>query len=226
MSVARSSRRSLWIQRVVTLVLSASLLGLLYGYLVDRTAQVAPRSPGPIPVYSAALPDSTWERLLGRGHLIGRPDARDTLVVFSDYECPICAATAPLLDSLLVHRPYVAVLHRHFPLSSHPYALDEAVAVECAARLGRLAAGQALLYSQRGTPVDPERVAVRLGLDPSRFAECWYGEEARAAVEDDLALARSLDLPGTPGVFYAGRSWSHFPHAEELFRLIGPSSER
>jgi protein-disulfide isomerase len=208
------------LERLAVLLLGVSLVVIGSVWLARRP--VPPRVIPPMAVYTSAVPDSVWEALLQGGHTAGDQAATDTLVVFSDYECPICAAVAPLLDSLLLLRPHVAVLHRHFPLPNHPHAFEEALAVECAGRLGRLAEGQKVMYDRGGTTVDPTDVAWQLGVAPVSFGECWRGADARSAVDDDLALARALELPGTPSVFFSRQRWSHFPDHDQLLQLIGP----
>jgi protein-disulfide isomerase len=56
----------------------------------------------------------------------GSADARITCEVYSDYECPSCAAfyrdTMPLLIAGYVQTGKVKLLHRDFPLAQHPYA--------------------------------------------------------------------------------------------------------
>jgi protein-disulfide isomerase len=222
MSPSEEHQRS-WSEPLVVAVLGVSLVAIALVWSTRRPAP--PRAIPPMAVYTSPVADSVWHSLLQGGHATGGRHATDTLVVFSDYECPICAAVAPLLDSLLLMRAHVAVLHRHFPLPSHPHAFDEALVVECAARLGRLVEGQDAMYAKSGTPVDPAEVARELGLAPTRFEECWQGADARSAVESDFALAMALDLPGTPSVFFAGRRWSHFPDPEQLLRLTEQTAE-
>lgn len=222
MTKNEATERGSRIDRFLTVFLSASLV--VTAWLISGR-RVAPRVPTPMAVSSVPVPDSVWEALVSKGHTTGPADASDTLVVFSDYECPFCAAMAPELDSLLVLRPNIAVLYRYFPLSVHPYALDEAVTVECAARFGKLREAQALMYSRGGEPVDPARVAGRLGITADGFESCWSGRDARQVVESDRTTALKLAIPGTPAVFFSDARWSHFPFdLDQLLKLVGPVS--
>lgn len=69
------------------------------------------------------------------GNVLGANDARTTLVLFNDYQCPACRDLDARLDTLL-HEGLVRVYYRHFPLSSHPHAKTAAIAAECAGRQG------------------------------------------------------------------------------------------
>jgi protein-disulfide isomerase len=74
----------------------------------------------------------------------GSPDAPIACEIYSDYECPSCAAfyrdIMPLLVAEYVQTGKVKLLHRDFPLARHPYA-------RLAARYAN-AAGQAGQYDK------------------------------------------------------------------------------
>lgn len=214
-----------WLERLVSLLLAASFVGVLVVMAFGR--RVTRRSPAPLPVYSSPVTDSVWEVLVSRGNMNGLPgtDAKDTLVVFSDYECPPCAAAALSLDSLRIERPHIAVLSRHLPLSTHPYAFAEAVAVECGARLGKFAEAETAMYNRGGSPLDPAEVAHQLGIDSDAFQACWHGTDAREAVRTDRTLARDLGLSRTPSAFFSGVQWSHLPDLDHLLGLVGPEDD-
>src|SRR5256885_15286368 len=53
----------------------------------------------------------------------GAKDARVTLVEYSDFECPYCAAARPMLEELLKARPQIRLCWMPFPLSLHPNAI-------------------------------------------------------------------------------------------------------
>ncbi len=58
--------------------------------------------------------------------ITGSPQARVTLEIYADYECPACAQfyiqTYPLLVANYVQTGKIRILHRDFPLPQHPYA--------------------------------------------------------------------------------------------------------
>ncbi len=79
----------------------------------------------------------------------GSPAAPIGCEIYSDYECPSCAAffrdTLPLLVAEYVETGKVKLLHRDFPLPQHPYA-------ELAARYAN-AAGEAGAYETAVTQI-------------------------------------------------------------------------
>lgn len=70
----------------------------------------------------------------------GSPEAPITCEVYTDYECPACAAlyrqTIPMLLQEYVRTGKVRLLHRDFPLPQHPYARLAARYANAAGRLG------------------------------------------------------------------------------------------
>lgn len=82
---------------------------------------------------AAAIPpvtDADWSR--------GKPDAKYTILEYSDFMCPYCAALSPILDELLAARPDdVRLVFRHFPLPSHPLSILSTQAAEAAGLQGK-----------------------------------------------------------------------------------------
>ena len=81
----------------------------------------------------AAIPPVTeadWSR--------GNPDAKYTIIEYSDFMCPYCAAISPVLQDLLATRPDdVRLVFRHFPLPSHPLSMLGTQAAEAAGLQGK-----------------------------------------------------------------------------------------
>jgi protein-disulfide isomerase len=67
-------------------------------------------------------------------HVLGNPDAAITVLEYGDFECPYCAAAAPVLRQLVDESDgRVRLVFRNFPLADvHPYALTAALAAEAA----------------------------------------------------------------------------------------------
>ncbi len=149
----------------------------------------------------------------GRDHIYGNKTAEVTLIEFSDYECPFCkqfhGAPQEVVKRLGGRANYV---WRHFPLSFHnPMALREAVASECAAKLGgndafwsytdavmkRTASNGKGIASEGGDPL--EAIAVELKLDGAAFKKCVDSNETKARIDDDQNDGARSGISGTPG---------------------------
>lgn len=98
---------------------------------VDESILVPPNATQT--ALSAAIPpvtDTDWSR--------GKPDAKYTILEYSDFMCPYCAALSPILDEILAARPDdVRLVFRHFPLPSHPLSLMGTQAAEAAGLQGK-----------------------------------------------------------------------------------------
>ncbi len=72
------------------------------------------------------ITDDDWVR--------GNPDAKITLIEYSDYECSFCSRFHPTAQQVIDEYPDdVNWVYRHFPLTSiHPTAVARAEAAECA----------------------------------------------------------------------------------------------
>ncbi len=87
----------------------------------------------------------------------GPRDAKLTVVLFSDFQCPFCSRVEPTLKQLEQAFPgQVRIVWKHQPLAMHPQAMPAALAAEAAREQGKfwpmhekLFAGQAQL-SPRG----------------------------------------------------------------------------
>jgi protein-disulfide isomerase len=133
-------------------------------------------------------------------------------LLYSDFECPYCAALAVRLP-----RARLREVFRHFPVrSSHPRAWAAACAAEAAGRQGRFWDMHDLLFSDQGRLEDPhlwER-ARRLGLDLDRFEADRRGASVQARVRRDFQSGVRGGIVTTPTLIvgearYAGRIEAH-----------------
>lgn len=148
-----------------------------------------------------------------------------TVVVFTDYQCPICKATDPALDRLLAADPTVRVVWKDWPIRGPQSDLAARTALAAHAQ-GRYRQVHAALMAARG-PLGPERIAAiarTAGADP--------GLAATAAIDAQLdrhaAQAFGLGLQGTPAylvgpyLLEGGLDDRRLRHAVEKARKAGP----
>ncbi|MDT7604160.1 MAG: hypothetical protein QOF61_2157, partial [Acidobacteriota bacterium] len=98
----------------------------------------------------------------------GNPRAAVTVVEFTDFQCPNCAQTQPVLEKLLSeYGDRLRLIVRDFPLSQHADALKAAEAAEAARAQGKYWEYSALLFQNQGA-LGVEQLksyATALGLD-------------------------------------------------------------
>jgi protein-disulfide isomerase len=151
-------------------------------------------------------------------HLRGPADAPLALL-YSDFECPYCAALATKLTGARLR-----VVFRHFPVrSSHPRARAAAGAAEAAGRQDRFWEMHDLLFADQGRLEDPhlwER-ARTLGLDLERFEADRRGTEIEARVERDFQSGVRGGIVTTPTLIVGHARYAGRIDADVLAELIG-----
>ena len=156
---------------------------------------VAPESP----VFSISTNDQPS---------LGNANAPVTIVAFTDYQCPSCAAMHPTLERLVTeYGDKVRLVTRDFPLSQHAEALKAAEAAEAAREQGKYWEYiHILLRNQSALTVDKLKgYAAELALDRTRFDAALDSGKFAESVQRDLEDGMKLGINGTPTIFINGR---------------------
>lgn len=160
----------------------------------------------------------------------GPVDAPVTIMSFSDYQCPYCIRSEPVLAEVLSRYPEsVRLVHRHFPLDNiHPFARPAAEAAMCADEQGEFWAYHDAIFARSGK-LQPEtfgEIASELELDAKRFEACL--EEGRYAsfVQQDMEAGAAAGVTGTPAFFVNGIPLKGARDADELSRIVESELER
>jgi protein-disulfide isomerase len=163
-------------------------------------------------------------------HVSGSPDAPVTVVEYGDFECPYCAAAAPVLRRLVDGSDGgVRLVFRHYPLPDvHPYALTAALAAEAAGEQGAFWPMHDLLFAHqdRLTDANLRGYGAELGLDGDRLVGA-AAQRLGDKVEADFASGVALGVPGTPTLFIDGVRFEGRPEIGALRRAVarsGPSA--
>lgn len=130
-----------------------------------------------------------------------------TVVMFTDFQCPACSATHPVLDEVIKqYGARVRLVVRDFPLDMHPNARKAAEAAGAAGAQGKFFEYISLLYrNQQALDVASlKRYAGELGLDRARFDADLDGGKYAAEVARDVAEGKSYGITGTPTIFING----------------------
>jgi protein-disulfide isomerase len=135
----------------------------------------------------------------------GPADAKLTVVLFSDFQCPFCGRVEPSLAALEeAFRGQVRIVWKHQPLPMHPQAVPAALAAEAAREQGKFWPMHAKLFSDQRA-LSPEafaRYARELGLDGRRFDQAVAARRGAARIEEDQRLAGQVGASGTPTMFF------------------------
>jgi protein-disulfide isomerase len=147
--------------------------------------------------------------------IIGSPDAPVTIIEFSDFQCPFCAAffseTLPTIKTDYIDTEKVRMVYRDFPLSNiHPHAEEAAEAANCASEQGKFWEYHDLLFQNQqiwasgNTTVELRGYASNLGLDETAFDQCLSSGRYADEVSKDLMDGQTAGVTGTPTFFING----------------------
>src|SRR4029079_5926288 len=102
----------------------------------------------------------------------GPASAPVTLVIWSDFECPACGYAGPLIEEILSKFSNdVRLVHKLYPLKSHPHSRPAARASIAARRQGKYWEMERALFSHQKHLEDSDlaEYARNIGLDMARF---------------------------------------------------------
>ena len=177
---------------------------------VGGAAGAAPAAPAP----AAPDADRVYEIPVPRtAPTKGPANARVTIQLFSDFECPFCSRINPTIEQIVREYPtQVRFVWRDYPLPFHQNAMPAAEAAREVFRQGGAAkfwAFHAILFeNQRAlTRADLERFATQVGgINMAQFRQALDNHTHQAAVQADIAAVTTAGAQiGTPSSFINGR---------------------
>jgi protein-disulfide isomerase len=140
---------------------------------------------------------------------MGRADAKVTVEVWSDFQCPFCARGATTVKQLREkYGDKVRIVFRHQPLPMHAQARLAAAASMAAHEQGKFwEFHDALFANQRALDRDSlEALAGKLNLDMERFRRALSSSTWSNYVETEVAEAQRRGVSGTPTFFINGKA--------------------
>jgi protein-disulfide isomerase len=138
----------------------------------------------------------------------GDANAAVTIVEFTDFQCPACAAMHPVLEEALKsYGNKVRLVVRDFPLAMHANARKAAEAANAAHAQGKFFEYVALLFKRQDALDVPslKKYASELGLDRARFDVALDGGKYSAEVKHDLDDGQIYGVASTPTIFVNGK---------------------
>jgi protein-disulfide isomerase len=137
----------------------------------------------------------------------GEKNAPVTIVVFTDFQCPSCAAMHPVVDE--AQKSYgnrVRLVIRDFPLVIHQQARKAAEAANAANAQGKFFEYIAVLFKNQSAldVASLKKYATDLGLDRAKFDAALDNGQYAAEVNSDTADGEAYGVDGTPTIFVNG----------------------
>ncbi len=166
-------------------------------------------------------------------HMKGSADAAVTLVEYSDFQCPACAAFAPVVKQLAEeYGDKIRIVYRHFPLPQHGNAKPAAYAAEAAGLQGKFWEMHDLIFERQGewsAASDPMPLflsyASALGLDEQKFSSDMNSADTKQRVERDFFGGVESRIAATPTFFLNGKKMTN-PRSYDEFKQQIESAAR
>ena len=140
----------------------------------------------------------------------GQPDAKVTLIEFSDSQCPFCSRhsrdTLPQLEREYIASGKLKYVFRNFPIESiHPQAFKAHEAANCAGEQGKYWEMHDRLFANQNALglKDLPNHANALVLEMPKFQQCLDSGKYAAKIRKDLADGQKAGVQGTPSFFVA-----------------------
>lgn len=164
---------------------------------------------------------SATDAVAGARFVIGSPDAKVTVVDFSNYLCGHCRDHAndvfPLIKRDYIDTGKIRYVFRDFPFGGQENVIRAGEAAACAADNNLyLEYHEALFRAQMqwaglsGEALDNyfADLAGQIGVAPATFLQCLKSGNKRAGVLADQKLATDLGLTGTPTFIVNGEKYT------------------
>lgn len=161
-------------------------------------------------------------------HIKGLTTAPVTLIEYSDFQCPACAAYFSVVKQLEEAFPKdLRVVYRHYPLTQvHQNALGASLATEAAAKQNKFWEMHDVLFSRQrdwstlSNPTDKFlEYAKELGMNEAQFTTDTASNESKDRIKADQSLANRLNIQSTP-TFYLNGVELNNPQGFEPFKKL------
>jgi protein-disulfide isomerase len=162
---------------------------------------------------------------------LGSKDAKVTVVIFEDFQCPFCGAFAGLDEKMIknmqaqdatwqpalsnIKKDYVDTGKVRLVWKDYPFLGDEskwsAIAARCAQDQGKFWEYHDYLFSHQNgenqgsfSKDNLKKFAATLGLNTQTFNNCVDSNKYDAKPAEWVAFGQSVGVSGTPGTFVNG----------------------
>jgi protein-disulfide isomerase len=155
---------------------------------------------------------------------IGPADAKLTVVLFEDFQCPFCRQQFTALRTAIAkYSDSVRFVYRDFPISDkHPDAAKAAEAGGCANEQGQFWAyhDKLFLNADHLSVTDLKTYALQLHLDAAKFNDCLDSGKYTAEVNADFQDGLEAGVTGTPTFFFNGNRVAGVLNADGFDQII------
>jgi protein-disulfide isomerase len=162
----------------------------------------------------------------GNGYSTGSLNPKITIIEFTDFACPFCKESAPVIRKLLTdYKDSVKLVVRDYPI--HDNSIDLALAARCAGDQGKYWEAYDSLFANQDNLTDTGDVlktnllawAGILKLDQTKFETCFNNRTYVDVIKKDYDDGNELKIQGTPTWFVNNYAITGY-YAEDKFKEL------
>jgi len=155
------------------------------------------------------------------GKAMGDPNAKVKVLVFEDFQCPICKQFTDSVEPQLDSSTYITSGQVYYEFMQYPFIDDNSLTKEshqsanasmCALEQGKFWEYHDIIFANQGTEnggafTNKRLVAFAesLGLDLTKFNQCFNANKYSAEIEAEYQEGVSMGVTGTPSIFVNGK---------------------
>ncbi|HEY0220819.1 MAG TPA: DsbA family protein [Candidatus Paceibacterota bacterium] len=194
---------------LVLLALFFSIFGVGIGiFNTYQIKNIGTDSPLPKQV-KIENPDKILKEIPKGAPVLGDPNAKITIIEFSDFQCPFCGKfftqTFPEIKKLYIDTGKAKLVYLDFAFLGEE-STDAARAAKCAGEQGKFwEYHDELFYNQKGenqgafNKSNLKKFAAEINLNSADFENCIAGTKYNKLIFEEQALGRKYGISGTPG---------------------------
>ncbi|MDJ1008572.1 MAG: DsbA family protein [Paracoccaceae bacterium] len=199
--------------------------------LVEAIAVLDAREAEGQAANDAAMIAANAAALFDDGHswVGGNPDGDVTIVEFLDYRCGFCRRAHPVIGELLETDGNIRLVVKEFPILGEQSVLASrfALAVKAAHGDGAYKRVHDALMELRANVSEEALagVAEAEGLEPAPLLAAMNAPEITAIIEENRALARAMEINGTPSFVVGEQLLRGFLPLEGMQSVVAEARE-
>jgi len=179
----------------------------------------------PVEVYLPVPQRPIFKVEVAGSPVMGRIDAKVTIIEFTDLQCPFCAKAHRTIEKILKkYSSQVRLVWKNFPLPFHQDARLAALAARCAYDQGPTNMGKmvsAIFADQNSITMDNLlAMAKKQGLKTEDLKNCIATNKYNEEIDRDILQGQSLGINSTPTFFINGRLINGARPLEDFTQLI------
>jgi protein-disulfide isomerase len=149
---------------------------------------------------------------INKSPVLGKPDAKTNIVVFSNFECPYCSRADGLLRQIVADpelKDHVNLVFKHFPFDRHKLARPAAKAALAAGEQGKFWEMSELIFANQPNLSEEnfKKWAQQIGLDLNKFNSDLKDHDKKydEQINEDIKIGtETAKLKGTPWITIGG----------------------